>query len=257
MNNQDRNIILELGPKLEEEYGEGKPQDLHIQYFYLILGNEIVDRKKEILQYLNGRKGWRCLELAREWPSYIIGELQFPDRTTERDKEEILNRSIRTPLLEMFDIPPDSQKLSPIIISRVCKYSNLVVPRSKLFTKEIGERILQNPQAQDQHLDHFYLTLYVNVVKYLAKLPDILSQLPGDWKSVTPEETWPLTFIGYFPKKSCFESEREREWRLNVQVRLPLKQYFYSLIKKDVQGMLDAKTVVGVLFSRACKYKDM
>ena len=33
-----------LGVTLEERYGGDKPQDLHLDLFYLILGNEIVDK---------------------------------------------------------------------------------------------------------------------------------------------------------------------------------------------------------------------
>ncbi len=71
-----------------------------------------------------------------------------------------------------------------------------------------------------------------------------------------PEATWPLTFIGHFPEKP-FETEREREWRLNQEVRMPFKEYLVSLLSQGTQGMPEQQKFVSIVFTRACTYTIM
>ncbi len=85
------------------------------------------------------------------------------------------------------------------------------------------------------HIDYFYL--FVQAVireekfdKKQVKIKDEkvhsyaleeLKTLPGYWKSVEPQATWPGTFFGFFPKGL---NERHRENILDGEVRIPLKE---------------------------------
>ena len=61
---------------------------------------------------------------------------------------------------------------------------------------------------------------------------------------------WKLVLVGYFPKRSP-ETEREREWRLNKEVRDPLRDQLKTIMAKQTE--LDSKLKVTVLLMRACK----
>lgn len=235
-----------LGALLDSKYGEGKSQDLHINYFYLILGNEIVANRAEILALLQTVGEWGNLET--EWPGYLVGT--FPLYESERAQEEELNKLVRIPLLQMLYGPTPLKHA--ILISRVCKYTSIVEAKNELTTGDI-EKVLVNPL--DQHLDYFYLTIKVERLQvndtFMA-----LSHFLNGWKMVAPGKAWPLTFIGYVPKKP-FESEREREWRINKDIRMPLKYFLNKELKKTAPAIPDDEKVVIVLFSRACKYTEM
>ncbi len=41
-----------IGKLLEREYGGSHPQDLHIEYFFLLLGTEICDKQADIIAEL-------------------------------------------------------------------------------------------------------------------------------------------------------------------------------------------------------------
>ena len=97
------------------------------------------------------------------------------------------------------------------------------------------------------------ITQYVPSTVALPSSIILATLIPGNWKAVKPEATWPLTFIGHFPKKN-FETEREREWRLNQEVRMPFKQYLVSLLSQGTQHMAEPKKVVSIVFTRACTY---
>ena len=230
-----------LGELLDEHYGEDHQRDWHISHFYLILGGNLVDKREEIVLELQkfGTGKWGNLET--EWPEFLVGE--FPPKTdlpdeTERQREERLNATLRLPLQQFLhskypENPPQ------IIISRVCKYTRQV--SISLHTHRI-ETILISPNPHNLHLDYFYLFIKPHITAH--DIPTLLELLPGKWKKVEPVDIWPQTFLGYFPKEP-FESEREREWRLNKEVRIPLKENLKSVQK------------VAVLFTRACKYTNM
>ncbi len=78
--------------------------------------------------------------------------------------------------------------------------------------------------------------LYGIQEKVDMNVPFMLSQYCGDWRAVEPQDTWPLMFIGCFPKQNPFETERERELRLNQEVRAPLKEYLGGLVKQQLQA---------------------
>ena len=194
--------------------------------------------------YLNGETSKRngqscCIEKLKFL--IIISPLE-----TERQREERINQVIWKPLLHLLVDPSNPNNPPHIIVSRARKYNKEVV-RHSLSTAEI---------ISNEHLDYFYLMIKQRVSPQvtLNNIPSsfILAPLiPGDWRVVEPEATWPHTFIGYFPKKP-FETERERERRLHQEVRLAFKKKLGGMI----QGIPDPQTLFSILFTRACKYTD-
>ena len=174
---------------------------------------------------------------------------------TERHREERLNQ-IWIQLQTLLVDPKDPNKIPHIIVGRACKYYKEVSKHS-LSTPEI-ENVLTIPACNDQHLDYFYLLIRLNIIvsNIVIDVPSMLERYPGYWRAVEPETTWPLTFIGHFPKKP-FETEREREWRLNKEVWLPLKKHLESLLIQQFQGVAKPKKLAIILFTRACKYINM
>ena len=240
-----------LGVTLEERYGGDKPQDLHLDLFYLILGNEIVDKRDEIMAKLHqefGIKEAGALPME-EWPEFLI--IEFPKISldeAERQREERLNDTIRKPLIAKFT--QDPRNPPNIIISRVCKYTQEVTAKNNLTTLDV-ETALCSPF--NQHLDYFYMFIRSRIPSEV--LTSLLETKERKiWKKVSPEGTWPLTLLGHFPKQQ-FESECEREWRLNVEVRLPLKRTIEENIKLKSPELV-GKTVI-VMFTRVCQYSNM
>ncbi len=242
-----------IGKILESEYGEPHPQDLHIEYFFLLLGTEILDRQDDIIAELRRLDLWK--NLKTEWPELMFSK--FPKTSpneTERHREERLNH-IRIQLLALLANPDDLSKTPRIIVGRACKYYKEVSKHS-LSTTDI-ENVLTIPS--DQHLDYFYLVIRLNNIiasNVVMDVPSMLAVCPGDWRVVEPLATWPYTFIGHFPKKP-FETEREREWRLNQEVRVPLKEHLRGLLIQQFQDVPKQEKLAIILFTRACKYTNM
>ncbi len=253
-----------VGEILEREYGEPHSQDLHIEYFFLQLGKEIVEKRLEIITELNKVDGidvWGNLE--KEWPELLFSTVKCPKISlleTERQREERLNQVIRMPLLAQLAIADPNNPTNPprIIISRACKYSTEVVKHS-LSTPEI-ESILKTPS--DEHLDYFYLMVKLRNIPSTVALPSsifIATLIAGNWRVVEPGTAWPVTFIGQFPKLKPFETEREREWRLNQEVRLRLKHAVAGLLIPQFQAQdipLPDK-LVSIVITRVCTYTNM
>ena len=103
---------------------------------------------------------------------------------------------------------------------------------------------------EDVHIDLFYITIYKDTDKELDILP-VLKTLPGDWRKVEPQKTWPDMFFGHFPKETHLEMEREREERLNREVRIPLK----GILERQVAtNEPKAPSKIHIVLARACKY---
>ncbi len=240
-----------IGEILEEEYGL-QDQNLHIEYFFLVLGTKLLGKRDEIIATLGGIDAWDTL--GEKGPQLLFSTSKSPKSPfeTERQREERLNKEIRMPLLAKYTDPNDPSNLPCIIVSRACKYNKQVV--NSLSITEI-QNIIKTPNGE--HLDYFYLmiTQYVPSTVALPSSIILATLIPGNWKAVEPEATWPLTFIGHFPPKN-FETEREREWRLNQEVRMPFKQYLVSLLSQGTRGMpKQKKKIVSIVFTRACTYK--
>ena len=214
-----------------------------------------MDKSGEVFVMLQRTQGIEELRHLRqeEWPEFFA--FKFPKispEETERAREERLNACVRKPMLTT--LAPYSNSTLNVMISRACNYyRNPAVTKGNLTMLDIQTVLLEQPQnPYDQHLDYFYLFVRSVIEAKDINVPHLLSALTGTWKLVIPEETWPLTFIGYFPKLP-FESEREREWRLNTEVRLRLKHTLEDLIKQKQPSVTQEKMIV-VLFTRACKY---
>ncbi len=257
--NEEDDETTRIGKILEKEYGGSSPQDQHIEYFFILLGKEIRDRQADIIVELRRLDVWDNLET--EWPELMFSTRKFlktSPNETERHREERLNH-IRIQLLALLvdpKDPNDPNKIIPhITVGRACKYYKEVSTHS-LSTPEI-ENVLTIPACNDQHLDYFYLVIKLNKIasNVVMDVPSMLAARPGDWREVKPKITWPLTFIGHFPKKP-FETEREREWRLNKEVRLPLKEQLEGVLIQ-FQGVAKPEKLAIILFTRACKYTNM
>lgn len=239
----------EIGQLLESEYGEPHPQDLHIDYFFLILGSQIIDESANIVKELKKIGSWA--HLKTEWPGLLFGKfLKIPPNETERRREERLNQ-IRMSLIAKYPVPDNT---SQIIVSRACKYKGDVGGKLSLTTLEI-ENVLTS-----QHMDYFYLLITGRIQEKVdVNVPFMLSQYRGDWRAVEPQDTWPLMFIGCFPKQNPFETERERELRLNQEVREPLKEAMGDLLKQQLQAQRKPlpKKLVSIVFTRVCTYTNM
>ncbi len=147
------------------------------------------------------------------------------------------------------------------IVSRACEYKieRFEAVKDSLSTREI-ENILRTPS--DEHLDYFYLMITQHNQSTVAQLSSSIinaPHIPGNWKALEPEAPWPLKiFISYFPKK-LFETERQREWRLNKEVRVPLKEYLRGLLKQKLedQGIPLPEKLVSIIITRVCTYTNM
>ncbi len=249
-----------VGAILEEKYGPPHSQDLHIEYFFLLLGSEIIDKRGAIMDELNKAGKWENLE--NECPELIFSTGTFPKNSlteTERQREERLNQIIRMPLLSQLAVPNNPSNPPRIIISRACKYKTEVVKHS-LSTPEI-ESILKTPS--NEHLDYFYLMIkLLNIPSTVAPPSRIIIEtlIAGNWRIVEPVTAWQLTtFIGFFPKLKPFETEREREWRLNQEVREPLKENLKDLLTQQfqAQGLFLPDKLVSIVLTRVCTYTKM
>ena len=258
-----------LGAILEKEYGEPHSQDSHIDYFYLILRGDLIEKHEEIVTKLKKIGEW--IHDKAEWPEFLVGKFpKVAPSETERHREERVSVTIRQELLLMLlqppntststdDTPPIISLPSPpkpphVIISRVCKYNKEVDHNST--PADDTEVKAPDTQAQNVHLDFFYLVInWQKSTDTIDKeIQTVILTLPGEWKAVTSEserdKDWRLVFVSYFPKNAS-ETEREREWRLNKEVRDPLREHLRTLIAKESD--LDSKLKVSVLLTRACK----
>ena len=249
----------DIGATLEREYGGLDQQDQHIDYFYVKVGHQIANIINEPLLVPDvtapgSERKWLLLRTG-------LFKGKFPkqsERETERQREVRLNTHIRTDLIAKLKCIAGDKGYSPndvhVMFYRLCKYTKRTMPVERpIFTDQIGvilNREYGTHNDQDLHIDHFYITIYKDVDKELDIL-SVLKTLPGDWRKVVPQETWPDTFFGHFPKETHLEMEREREERLNREVRIPLK----GILERQVAtNEPKAPSKIHVVLARACKY---
>ena len=127
--------------------------------------------------------------------------------------------------------------------------------KKTISTDEIGATLKETygepfQQDQDKHIDYFYL----RVGKQIAhKTSDIFSELDliqglKEWKEV---EEWPGLFFGKFCKSPPFETESDREERLDSKVRRPL----IGGLKHRLDGATN-RLPIHAMFHRACLYDN-
>ena len=249
-----------IGTILNGRYGGLDQQDQHIDCFFIRVGHQIADK---IVEQLDVPDVTAAPGGKREWalvgPGLFAGG--FPKQSvqeTERQREDRLNKHIKTDLIGLLKSKTGDHGFdlsNMVMFYRMCRYTNHSMPVERpITTDQIG--VILNIEYgthndQDLHIDLFYITIY-DVGKVLEILP-VLKTLPGDWRKVEPQETWPDTFFGHFPKKTLFETEREREERLNREVRIPLKGILEQQVATN-EPNAPSKISVTVVLARACKY---
>ena len=160
-----------LGAILEKEYGESQSQDTHIDYFYLVLRGELVEKRDKIKIVDQLKKIGEWTYDRTDWPEFMVGKFpKVAPSETERHREERVNVTIRQQLLlTLYHASNKTLETSPpihlpnppesphIIIGRVCKY-NKEVDCDSATTESQQEKSLDiNPQ--NVHLDFFYLVI--------------------------------------------------------------------------------------------------
>ena len=263
-----------LGAILEKEYGQSQSQDTHIDYFYLVLRGELVEKrdKIKIVDQLKKIEEWTYDRT--DWPEFMVGKFpKVAPSETERHREERVNVTTRQQLLltlyhasnKTLETSPPTHLPNPpesphIIIGRVCKYNREVNDGSTPATTERQHEKSPDTNPQNVHLDFFYLVINwgkwekcTDAIK--KEIQFALSILPGEWKAITSvpdleKKYWRLVFVGYSPKRVS-ETEGEREWRLNEEVRDTLRDQLKTIMAK--QSDLASILTVTVLLMRACK----
>ena len=65
-----------LGAILEKEYGQSQSQDTHIDYFYLVLRGELVEKRDKIKILDQLKKIGEWTYDRTDWPEFMVGK--FP-----------------------------------------------------------------------------------------------------------------------------------------------------------------------------------
>ena len=252
-----------IGDYLQQEYGS-KPPNTHIGCFYIKLGQEISEspmssqEEYDIFNDIISPTRW-----FRTAPGLIF--LEEPEATApkQRVKEADINETIRLKLITMLKRKLHESYNFPnfpihMMFSRACLYTEKCASSQEITTDKIGEIIkrgYENDVTGNNHIEYFYLFVQAvidgqrffekqingNYVNVHSDALEELKTLPGDWKSVEPQTTWPGTFFGF---KMQEMNEREREKILNGEVRMPLIERLEAKLKITVK----------VIITRACKY---
>ena len=256
----------EIGEFLQKEYGH-LCANIPITHFYVKLGQKIegIDKQKaiETLNELLGPGKW--VKAEPHWDDLLFFEFQKAS-SNEREREKKIESEIRWPLKKRLE------HLSPspvhIIFSRACLYKELstepLQATDYISTDEIGD-IMENVYGDlgdgNAPIEYFYL--FVQAESSGVHLNDkdlpkdmainVLKDLPGEWRSVEPQDTWPGTFFGFYPKGMRVLTEREREKKLNEEVRKPLMDKLEAQLT-ILTGRGGVKPMVHVVLTRACKY---
>ena len=268
----------EIGEDLENEYGDKDP-DTPIDYFYVRLGREINDNMSEqaVISKLHTvlGKSWKAVIPGWHGQGLLIVKYSREEmslREQEKmftEKRDTLKKELKELWLSITTTPPAIH----VMFSRACLYSEFSREES-MTTERIGKVLdsAYNNHGNNQ-IDYFYLFVKADQDGILYNKMEVLSQdkptkcigiddmallilkdLPGEWRLVESRETWPGTFFGFFPKQM---SERERESRLNEDVRIPFIGKLKHLLAHATQGStFKTKPTVHVLITRACKYYD-
>ena len=188
--------------------------------------------------------------MDEEWPGFII--IYYPEQTSEEKREKAIDQNLRLPIASQTD--------TMVTFSRTCLYPSYEMNEDTIQAIDIGKVMRQgNAEQQDAkktHQDFFYL-IYRIKPSHTLNVHSFLKILPGNWKKVEPNDTWPDTFLGYFPKSPFDKTEREREARLNREVRLPLMKMLEDELMTAYPKTRDTiERKVLVLITRACKLES-
>ena len=250
-----------FGVVLEGRYGGPGQEDQHIDYFLIRVSHQIANKMPiEELEVPDGtahdRNYVRKWPLAdKNWPGMFADIFPKQGQVSEREREDRLNKHTRNVVIGQLKCKAGHLGYDPsdvhVMFYRACLYKHNMPVERPLTTEQIGAILAQDcgvHNAHDSHINLFYIMVQKENTDKVLEILTILEILPGDWRKVEPQETWPDTFFGLFPRKSPFETEREREKRLNREVRIPLKE----ILEKQVAANFLSK--VHVMLARACKY---
>ena len=244
----------DFGKKLKEEYSPPTDQNKHIDYFYF-RGSEdkhhIADKIVQRFKTFVGDDFFTLID--QEWLGFTIIKYPLAEETSEDDREKTINKKLRSPIAsDLTD--------TKVIFSRACLYHSYDMNEDTIQASDIGKVMKQgNAQQEDTHNTHqdfFYLTVRIKPQETL-NVSSFLRRLPGNWKKLEPHDTWPDTFLGHFPKSPFDKTEREREARLNREVRLPLMKVLEDKLMTTYPKTGDTvERRVLVLMTRACKLES-
>ncbi len=123
-------LKLEINFVLEREYGHLQDQNLHIEYFFLILGTKLLGKRDEIIATLGGINAWDTL--GKKGPQLLFSTSKRPKISlfeTERQREERLSLLIRMPLLANM-LTPTTYHISLSAVLASTKQSLLKLSRT-------------------------------------------------------------------------------------------------------------------------------
>ena len=128
----------EVGEILDKACSDDKDKNPHRDFFYLMVRKKNTDKVFDILTVLKSLPGdWRRVqpkeknETQDTWPDTFFGYFpKTPFDTTERKREERLNREVRLPLIKKLETEvksirgddPNEPKIL-VILARGCKYT--------------------------------------------------------------------------------------------------------------------------------------
>ena len=258
----------DIGDTLQKEYAHRDPDD-HILHFYVRLGQEIQYLEQQLvigaLDNFLGKDNWKKPQPG--WQGLLLFKYDSL-HSDERERERYIDKNVRQPLMRYLREIPISSSIH-IIFSRACLHTDSSRDESSsdiITTDEVGkvfENVYSDLDMGNAHIEYFYLFVQAKnneecfvkkeiggrVINVQDMAIRVLKDLPGEWRSVEPQNTWLGTFFGFYPKGMRTLTEREREKRLNGEVRKPLINKLVTELK-PVTG----DTKVQVILTRACKY---
>ena len=249
----------DIGAVLEKEYGGLDQQDQHIDYFYVRVGHQFADKMDKHLDVPDGTapggvRPWP-LTAPRVWPGLFIDKFPKQGQESERQREERLNKHTRNAVIGQLKQLSYDPSVVHVMLFRACLYTKHDMPVERpISTEQIGAILAQDcgvHNVHDSHINLFYIMIQKEDKDTVLEILTTLETLPGDWRKVEPQKTWPDTFFGLFPKKTPLEMEREREKRLNREVRIPLKRILEQQVANDDPNK---SSKIHVMLARACKY---
>ena len=250
----------EIGAILRKNYGGPNQQDQQIDVFSIRFGSQIAhdpswSRGLDLDDLIGEGGQWKTIEDKDSfWPGVFFQDIakEGHERYLERERKDQLNK-LTTKVKDKFESLGFHQSSVYIMLHRACMYGNSDNPTEPLVEPAVTEDQIRVIVDQESHINLFYITVQKDNTDKVLDILTALKVLPGDWKKVEPQETWPDTFFGYFPKIFLFETERMREERLNREVRVPLKQNLEQ--QADTNRKDSSKpSKVHILLTRACKY---
>ena len=249
------------------DYYSNQDPNAHVVHFYVTLGRPLnVIARPEMDDTLNrtlGTGNWS--RVGPGWEGLLLLVKYDIQCNSEREREELLVREMQPLITELKKIPiQHPQHL--VKLSRACFYTlcpdsvssqPISHPSMSLTPDGIDTTIGNTYRHGDAHIDYFYLHVQAKIADQCfililhegkaIDIPDMairkLEDLPGEWRRAEPQDIWPETLVGFYPKGFSQLNEREREEKLNMEVRQPLiesleeqliKEHFFLFPKVNV-----------------------